>query len=132
MTSYEPKRNNRFIVEFPEEFNITTFTVQKVSHIKFEYGSWNDIKITFVDPISLSSSRGLLKIIDFINTTPQKKDNALFKIKIKLLEATGKEIECWNIIVKEVLSIDLGGFDYSDDGLKQPKILLRPLSCSIS
>ena len=37
---YELNKNNRFKIEFPKEFNITEWSVQKSNKPKFTNGKW--------------------------------------------------------------------------------------------
>jgi hypothetical protein len=121
--SFEPKKYNNFIVEFPIEFNIESTMIQKVSEIKFE-DDWKNIEIVFCDIIEKSVIQGLLNIIKHIKTKVIK---PLFNLEIKLLNDKGIIIESWNIAVNKVISIDLGGFDYNNLNIRQPKIIIKPL-----
>ncbi|MFW5847366.1 MAG: hypothetical protein ACOCVF_00405 [bacterium] len=128
---YEPKTMSRFVVKFPNQFNIFDWTITKINKPKFTNGKWEDMKIVFVDPIGLSTSKGLYNIIDFL-----KKDvndnKSLFNIKIKLLDPTGIEIEEWVIYVEEVLTINFGELDYSNDNIQEPYLILKPLNCVLN
>lgn len=46
---YEPKKNNQFLVEFPEQFNITQDNIKTITKPFFKNGNWQNIKIEFVD-----------------------------------------------------------------------------------
>lgn len=46
-SQYEPKRIDRFLVEFPERFNIELWAVQKINKPNFTNGMWEDIKIDY-------------------------------------------------------------------------------------
>lgn len=63
-TQYEPKRNNRFVVEFPNELNIKQWLVQKIGKPKFTNGKWENIKIDFIDPIGPSVSPTLFSLVN--------------------------------------------------------------------
>jgi hypothetical protein len=128
VTQYEPKRNDRFLVEFPEQFNVQQWSIQKINKPKFTDGKWENIKVEFIDPIAPSTSQSLFKIVDFlkINVNDSK---ILFNIKIKSLDPTGVEVEEWVIDVEKVLTINFGELDYGDDKIQQPYLILKPLNC---
>jgi len=128
VTQYEPKTNNRFLVEFPEQFNVHQLTVQKINKPKFTDGKWENIKIEFIDPIVPSTSQSLFKIVEFLKTDVNN-SKTLFVFRIKALDAIGVEIEEWVVDVEKVLTINFGEFDYSDDKIQQPHIILKPLNC---
>jgi hypothetical protein len=127
-TQYEPKRNNRFLVEFPEQFNVQLWSIKKINKPKFTDGKWENIKVEFIDPIAPSTSQSLFKIVDFlkINVNDSK---ILFNIKIKSLDPTGVGAEEWVIDVEKVLTINFGELDYGDDKIQQPYLILKPLNC---
>jgi len=127
-TQYEPKRNNRFLVEFPEQFNIEYWAVQKINKPKYTDGVWEDIKIEFIDPIGPSTSQSLFGIVNFLKTN-NSNDKKLFDVKIKSLDPTGVEVEEWVVEVEKVLTINFGELDYADDKIQQPYLILKPLNC---
>ena len=130
----EPKRNNRFIVEFPKEFDIESWMANKVSKPKYYIdtskkdanGIWHDIKISFIDPIEPSTSERLFKLIDIFKN---KKEGEFFAIKIKTVDPVGEEVEMWVIKAEELLSIDFGELDYNDNSIQTPSIIIKPNSC---
>jgi hypothetical protein len=127
-TQYEPKRNNRFLVEFPEQFNVQLWSIKKINKPKFTDGKWEDIKIEFVDPIAPSTSQSLFGIVNFLKTN-NSNDKNLFDVKIKSLDPTGVEVEEWVVNVEKVLTINFGELDYGDDKIQQPYLILKPLNC---
>jgi hypothetical protein len=125
---YEPKRNNIFLVEFPEQFNIESWAVQKINKPKYTNGEWEDIKIEFIDPIRPSTSQSLFGIVNFLKTNDSN-DKKLFDVKIKSLDPTGVDIEEWVVSVEKVLTINFGELDYGDDKMQQPYLILKPFAC---
>jgi hypothetical protein len=128
VTQYELKTNNRFLVEFPSRFNVQQLTVQKINKPKFTDGKWENIKIEFIDPIVPSTSQSLFKIVEFLKTDVNN-SKTLFVFRIKALDAIGVEVEEWIVEVEKVLTINFGEFDYGDDTIQQPHIILKPLNC---
>ena len=131
ITQYEPKRNNRFLVELPEQFNVQQWSIQKINKPKFTDGKWENIKIEFIDPIAPSTSQSLFKIVEFLKTNVND-SKTLFSIKIKSLDPTGVEIEEWVVNVEKVLTINFGELDYGDDKMQQPYLILKPLDCILN
>jgi len=131
VTQYEPKMNNRFLVEFPEQFNFQRWSIQKTNKPKFTNGKWENIKIEFIDPIAPSTSQSLFKIVEFLKTNVND-SKTLFSIKIKSLDPTGVEVEEWVVNVKKVLTINFGELDYGDDKIQQPYLILKPLDCILN
>ena len=125
---FEPKRNNRFLVEFPKQFNIQQWSIQKINKPKFTGGNWENIKIEFVDPIGPSTSQGLFQIVEFLKNN-KNESKCLFEIKIKSLDPTGVEVEEWVVYIGEILTINFGELDYGDDKIQQPFLVAKPLNC---
>lgn len=130
-TRYEPKMNNKFLVEFPEEFNVQPWSVQKTNKPKFTDGKWEDIKIEFTDPIAPSTSQSLFNIVYFLKTNVTD-SKTLFSIKIKQLDPTDVVIEEWIVNVEKVLTINFGELDYDDDKMQKPFLILTPLDCILN
>jgi hypothetical protein len=125
--NYVPKKNNRYLVEFPKEFKIESWTVKKINNPKYTNNTWEDIKVEFIDLTSPSTSQGLYRLFEFL--TNNKNNEVLFDIKIQLVDAIGVVIEQWIISVEKVLTINFGDLDYSDDGMIQPYLILKPFNC---
>lgn len=131
VSNYEPKFNNRFIVNFPKELNIECRQVQKINKPKYSNFKWMNMEITFIDPISPSTSESLNELIKFIEIrkSVNNKTMPLFKFNIVSLDPTGKEVETWQISVEDIILIDFGEFDYMSDSLQLPKMIIKPLNC---
>lgn len=99
---FEPKLQNRFIVELPKEFNIESNLIQAINLPKFSYGEWQDIRIKFFDPSSSEVTLQLLKLVDKIKA----KKNMKFTFKLQFLDAVGVAIDQWEISVSGIRSID--------------------------
>lgn len=132
MRNYEPKRNNRFIVEFPEQFKIKPYVVQKINKPKFTDGKWNDIKIEFIDLVGSSVSKSLCLVIDFLKTKIESENSILFDIDIYSLDPTGVKIENWVINVEKVVTINFGDLAYGDDNIQRPYLIVKPLNCVLN
>lgn len=127
LNSYEPKKTNRFVVEFPEEFGIETFTVFKTNNPEFIDGQWQNIEIIFRDYVGASVTEGLYNIINFAKTNNDKK--ILFNVEIKMLDPVGVSVQCWDISVEKIVEISFGNLDYSVDEVLCPYIVIKPFDC---
>ncbi len=128
---YEPKTNNRFLVEFPEQYNIPSWVIQKINKPKFTNGEWENIRVEFIDLIKPSTSQSLFKIISFLKTN--KNDNStLFEINIKMLDSIGVEVEKWTIYVEKVLTINFGDLNYGDNQIQELYLIIKPLDCVLN
>ena len=130
-TNYEPKMNNRFFVEFPQQFNVQRFCVEKINKPKFTNGVWENIVVGFIDVVAPSTSQSLFKIIKFLKTN-ECDNKKLFDIKIKTLDPTGIVEEEWVISVEKVLTISFGDLDYSKNEILKPFMILKPLNCVLN
>lgn len=137
-SQYEPKVSNRFIVEFPEHFNMPPYFIQSVTkprliNRKWWMGNkWENIEIKTLDPIGPSMTSAVVEFIDFCELNKPSlfsKNRELFEFTIKALDPTGIEVEKWVIGVKKLISVDFGKFDYENKDLQVIKILLKPSYC---
>lgn len=132
---FEPKRDNRFVVEFPESFEIAPWIIQSITMPKLTNDKWENIELSMMDPIGPSASKSTIKLIDFCKKNKPgffKKNKNLFTISISLLDATGVGVEKWTIDIKELISVDFGNLDYREATLKTVKIILKPGDCRLN
>lgn len=141
---YEPKRTNRWIVTFPEDFEIPDWTMTKACRPKFlihnKMVSYGEMTFTFRDPIGPSMSQAvwdlLLKITtlsksydpnsDVETTEFWKKYRTGFPLKIEMLDPTGHVVESWDLAGCKLLSVDFGELDYSDDSFATLSMKIKP------
>lgn len=126
---YEPKRINRFLVEFPEIFDISYYAVSKADKPKFINQRWANIKIEFFDFIAPSTSQRLQEIILFLKQDIRNEEEGLFTIKLKTTDPVAEVIELWDVHVDEVVEINFGTLDYSNDEIQKPYIIVKPKNC---
>lgn len=133
----EPKRKNRFIVNFPHIFEIPSFSIQEISRPKLFFDvddyRWQNIEINLIDLIGPSTSNGLMNIISFCKElkTNNNKNEILFSFIINDLDPTGVTVGTWIIDVKELILVDFGNYDYNSEDLQTCKLVLEPLNCRI-
>ena len=133
---YEPKRQNRFLVNFPENFEIPPWCVKSLTRPKYTFSNkgkskWDMMEIVFVDPISPSTSESLFGLISKIGELKrsQKSGQDLFTFNVATLDPTGVEVENWKIDVRSVVYIDFGFANYESDEVQTPIMVLRPSNC---
>lgn len=138
LTSYEPKRIHRFLVEFP---NLEYFITQRISKPKFINGKWGDIEIEFIDLVGPSTSQTLFAftnakeypiVFDKRSFIDKILGKPMFDFKIKGIDPTGVVIENWTIDVKKIKSIDFGEYDYGNDGISFVHLTLQPKNCILN
>lgn len=130
---YEPKLDYRFLVEFPEEFNLESFMVQKITNPNLREDKWDNIEITLLDLISPSTSRAVMNMVDICSKVKSGlfSKKTLFILHIKALDPTGVEVEEWSCDIEKILLVDFGSFSHSGDDLKLIKIVLKPSNCRL-
>lgn len=154
----EPKMNNRFIVEFPDEFEIEPYLIQTITRPSLNINpqnisytnfcpsnyEWKNIEMTLIDTIGPSTSQGVMNLIihckkqklvflqDEMEENINSKKKILFQFKLKSLDPVGETIETWNIDVEELISVDFGKCDYGNKDMQTIKVVLKPASCNLS
>ncbi len=136
---YEPKRKNRFKVDFPNYFEIESFVVQKISKPKLNFINndyvWENIEIELIDLIAPSTSRGIMNLIEHCQLVHKNKEDSeqkiLFNFLITDLDPVGEEVQVWIIDVKELVSVEFGTNNYKEEGIQMCKILIKPQRCRI-
>lgn len=124
---YEPKKTNRWLVKFPEEFEIPEYTLKSITKPKYISGKWDDVRITFNAIANKQLEIGLKKMI---YTQGKTNINWTFKFTIEDLDPTGVVIGKWEILVDEVVSIDFGGeLTYHDDKIQEIVLIVKPYDC---
>lgn len=112
---FEPKVNNRWIVSFPNEFNIHPYTIKSIKRPDLtskisernNHMYWSDLNITFYDLVGFN-----------ITKTLEDKSKEFFEITLEYLDAVGSVIETlkYKCYLKEYKTDEL---DYtSENGTK--------------
>ena len=130
---YEPKFNNRFIVNF-EKYTLPSWVFKNITRpsikliekkifgftYKREY-KWDDIEFEVYDPIGPSSAQTIH--FQLLNL---KKPFKSFNFELYLLDPTGVNIEKWDIIGCTIKSINYGRLEYKDDSISTIKVKITP------
>lgn len=135
--NYEPKLKNRWLLKFPEEFNIHEFCLSKTSRPSITYSNnnivrfiqkfilkpkWNNILIELRDFISPSSTQLIWGLLESKNK---------FTYNLELLDPTGVIIEHWLIKDCEIVSTNFDEINYSHNKLVTITIIVKPKSVKL-
>jgi len=129
---YEPKVCDRFLVEFPEEFQFVQWSVRTINKPKFTNGEWENIKLEFTDPIGPSTSQSLYRVVEYLIKKKNLGDDSMFDIKNKSLDPVGVVIDEWIIKIKEILTINFGDLDYQNNDILKPYLIIKPRYCKLN
>ncbi len=125
---YEPKRKNRFAVNFPDIFSIPSFTVKNIQRPIYNHGAWDHMFIQFHDMVMPSTSHGIMNMVRHCSLNI---NNVLFTFDIQSLDPTGACVERWDIEVQELIRIDFGDLSSESDELSTCSVELKPYNCSL-
>ena len=122
---YEPKFQNRFVIEFNKPFNeIKSYTVTEASRPKFINSEWAPMEIKFVDPIGPSTSKAIMSGLE------QYKKDSIISYNIKLLDPVGQSIEQWDIKGK-LQEICFGDMKYGSNDILEIKMIINVISVKL-
>lgn len=149
----EPKKKNRFVLEFPTELGIESYLVQTSGKPKLEIGNveipymnsstwvagrskWGTIDIEFIDVIGPSTTQ---KINEWISLHFEAATGLMgyaigYKknLVLKALDPVGVEVEKWTLVGSFITSADFDSFDYGDEGFIKCKITIQPDRCLLA
>jgi hypothetical protein len=149
----EPKRKNRFVLEFPTELGIESYLVQTakkpsatINKVEIPYMNtksyvagqywWEEINVSFIDVIGPSTSQKLMEWIrlHFEQTTGKMGYAVAYKknLILKALDPVGVEVEKWTLIGTQITKVDFEDFDYGSDDLAKVNMTLQPDRCILS
>ena len=149
----EPKRKNRFVLEFPTELGIESYLVQTSGKPSLEIGSteipymntstwvsgrykWQPLDVAFIDVIGPSTTQ---KIMEWVRLHAESATGRMgyaigYKknLVLKALDPTGVEVEKWTLIGCIITNASFDDFDYSADDVIQVKITIQPDRCLLN
>ncbi len=149
----EPKRKNRFVLEFPTELGIESFLVQtsgkptlEINPTEIQYmntsqwvagrSKWGTIEVKFIDVIGPSTTQKIMEWVrlHFESATGRMGYAVGYKknLVLKALDPTGMEVEKWTLIGCMVTNASFGDYDYGSDDLGEVTITLQPDRCILA
>jgi hypothetical protein len=147
---YEPKRKNRFILRFESSLGINEWYVTSTARPSAKINSvpipflntstyvagrfeWEEIKVTFKDPIGPSASQALMEWfrLHAESVTGRMGYAAGYKkdIELEMLDPTGVVVEKWILQGTFMTNVDFGSLEYSDDEIADITATLRMDRC---
>lgn len=147
---YEPKRKNRFILTFPSSLGINSWYVESTSRPQVSINpveipflntstyvagrfEWNEIKMTFRDPIGPSASQALMEWfrLHAESVTGRMGYAAGYKkdIELEMLDPTGVVVEKWILQSTFITDLNFGDLDYNSDAISTIQCTLRMDRC---
>ena len=149
-TPYEPKRTNRFIVRFDSSLGINEWFISAAARPSAKIASvaipflntstyvagrfeWEEIKITFRDPIGPSASQALMEWfrLHAESVTGRMGYAAGYKkdVELEMLDPTGVVVEKWLLENFFLTNLNFGDLDYNRDELANISCSLRMDRC---
>lgn len=149
----EPKKKNRFVLEFPSELGIESYNVQTSGKPSMEIGSveipymntstwvagrykWSSIDIEFIDVIGPSTTQ---KVTEWLRLHAESATGRMgyavgYKknLVLKALDPVGVEVEKWTLIGCFITNSSYGDYDYSAEDLSTVKITVQPDRCLLN
>jgi hypothetical protein len=107
----EHKKNNRWLLKFPKELNISEWTVSSMTRPTYPFFENNSISIVLRDLIHPSTTDSLMPLINQNDGLSPKK----FKLKLLLVDPIGSIIEKWTLKDCMIKRIEWSELDYSND-----------------
>ena len=147
---YEPKRSNRFILRFPSSLGINEWFVSTAARPSLKINStaipflntstyvagrfeWEEIRVTFRDPIGPSATQALMEWIRLCaeSVTGRMGYAAGYKkdVELEMLDPTGVVVEKWILQGTFMTTLNGGELDYSRDDLATIQVSLRMDRC---
>jgi hypothetical protein len=149
-TEQEPKRKNRFVLEFPTELGIDSFNVQtsgkpsitinsteipymnSYTYVAGKY-KWEPIDISFIDVIGPSTTQ---KVMEWVRLHAESATGRMgyalgYKknLVLKALDPAGAEVEKLTLIGSFITSAKFDDFDYGTDDISKVEITVQPDRC---
>jgi hypothetical protein len=129
----EPKRNNRFYVQFDEKYDIPEWSVLSINKPKFNFlnNTWEPINIVLNDFISPGVIKPIYKLYNDVKDIDLLNDEDFFNFKIICVDPTGYIIEEWDITVDFIEYINFGDLNMLDDSISNISIKIIPRFCKL-
>jgi len=150
---YEPKRENRFFLEFPTELGIEEWKIQEVkrpsmtinaveipfinetNYVAGKY-KWETIDIKLIDTIGPSTSTQIMEWVRLHaeSLTGRMGYAAGYKknLIIKALDPTGVQVEKWFLEQCMITSVDFGNNSMDSDAVQMVSFTVQPWRCILN
>jgi hypothetical protein len=112
--TFEPKKENRFIVKFGKPFFIPEYVINQTARPSFKKTNsgmkWDNMVFTMYDPITPSTSQSLMDGLRVLRTH----DSQIIDVVIQIMDPVGTIVEEWKV-TGEINSIDFGKLYWKSD-----------------
>ena len=149
----EPKKMNRFVLEFPTELGIESFLVQSVTKPKIDIAQvetpylngfvysqgkvkYGTIEIKFLDVIGPSTTQ---KCMEWLSLAWEPSTNrsgyqigSKKSLVLKALDPTGVEVEKWTLVACQIVTVDMGSYDMASDDISTVTVTVQPQQCLLA
>jgi len=149
----EPKRKNRFTLEFPTELGIDSYLVQtsgkpkiEINNVEIQYMNtstfvagrykWGTLDIEFIDVIGPSTTQ---KVMEWVRLHAESATGRMgyaigYKknLVLKALDPVGIEVEKWTMVGCFITNAEFDDYDYGADDLSKVKITIQPDRCLLA
>ena len=120
--AYEPMRQNRYLVYFPEEYEIQPWMVKSTSRPTVRRTNvglmeWDDIEFKFYDPIGPSTQQLLYNLVRGDNGFHNR-----IEIKIQMIDPVGMVVSEW-IVYGFIKEINFGELNYMSDEMTETTLV---------
>lgn len=143
---YEPKRKNRWLIEFPGDLGIQAWWLsaggrpsitQNAVEIPFLNTStwvvgrftWDDMQVTLRDPIAPSASQAVMEWVRLHSESVTGRQGYAVGYKkmvhVNMLDPTGVGIEKWQLQGTMATTVSFGDLSMSDDELADITLTLK-------
>ena len=122
--NYDPVLKNRYVVEFPAELNIKSYTVQSICKPMITGKRICLMCIKFMEITNSSPVGGIFHL-----TSLKKRDLKKVKFTISTLDSQGQVQGKWIITIKKILGVDFGSNSYEDSSPQIITMKIKPLKC---
>lgn len=150
---YEPKRENRFFLEFPTELGIEVWKVQefkrpsmKINTVEIPYlntstwvsgrYTWDEMDIVLIDTIGPSTSQQVMEWVrlhaESISARMGYNQGSAKTFTLKSLDPTGVPVEVWTIENAIISSVDFGKNSQDSDALQVISVTIQPFRCILN
>ncbi len=150
---YEPLRENRFFLEFPDELGIEVWKVQEVKRPVLTINSvevpfinetnyvsgkfkWSEMEIKFIDTIGPSTSNQLMEWVrlhaESLTGRMGYKAGSAKNLLLKGLDPTGVEVQKWFIEQAIITNVDFGNNSMDSDALQMITVTIQPYRCILN
>ena len=149
----EPKRKNRFVLEFPTELGVESYLVQTsgkphltIGNVEIPYmnsstwvagrSKWETIEVKFIDVIGPSTTQKIMEWVQlhFEPATGRMGYAIGYKknLVLKALDPTGVEVEKWTLVGCFITDAAFDDYDYGAEDLSMVTITLQPDQCILA